>query len=554
MTVGNSPDLFAPLLAQPSLMPMSNLLHDTANSSTNWLTVVGRLKPGVADDQARADLAVSAARYGITRVSPADRNKPLPLAVEFEPGSRGLSRLRDRFSEPLLVVWGLVGIVLLIACANLANLLLARTAARRKEISVRLAIGAPRARIVRQLVTESLLLAVIGGAAGLAFAIWSSGLLVRMLPATQVPIAVALTPDPRLLAFTLGLSTLTALLFGVAPALRETRVDANPALRQVRIRRFDLSRALVVAQIALAAPLIVGAGLFIGTLRNLIGQEAGFERRNVIQVQIAADAAGIPRPQWPAIYNQVIDRVKAVPGVRAASLTNRGLMEEGRTQSGPARRPRLHLQRRRASQPSRDLCRRRVLHRLRHPAPPRPLLHSRRRGGRRVRRHRQRHHGPTLLSRPNPIGLRYSLGSNPPSWTEIVGVVADAKYSDLRERDVPMAYYPWRQVGTPGLNSIIVRASGDTAQLGQRAPAGRPLGPSRPLPPGPHPLLANRRVAGARTDPRRPFRIPRPARSPGRLRRTLRRPLLRRHPPDRRDRRARRPRRPAVVGRLDGPS
>ncbi len=465
MTVGNSPDVFVPLLAQPSLMPAGNLLHDTPNGSTTWLTAVGRLKPGVPEDQARADLAVAAARYGITRVSPAERNKPLPLSIEFEPGSRGLSRLRDRFSEPLRIVMALVGVVLLIACANLANLLLARTAARRKEISVRLAIGASRGRIVRQLLTESLLLAILGGAVGLAFAIWSSGLLVQMLPRTQVPIALSLTPDARLLAFTLALSTLTALLFGIAPALRETRVEAADGLRQARIRRFDLSRALVVVQIALAAPLVVGAGLFIGTLRNIVSQDAGFQSRSVIQVQIATGAAGIPRMQWASLYNQVLDRVKAVPGVRAASLSNRGLMEEGVTRSGPLGVPGYNF---RADEP-------RQLPETYVGAEYFTAVGIPFRLGRYFTPAEEEGNSAVAIVNEtmakryfdgrNPVGLRFSLGNNPPSWHTIVGVVGDAKYNDLRESTFPMAYYPWRQVGTPGLNSVIVRADGDAATL-----------------------------------------------------------------------------------------
>jgi predicted permease len=299
---------------------------------------------------------------------------------------------------------------------------------------------------------------------------WSSGLLVRMLPQTQVPIAVALAPDARLLAFTLALSTVTALLFGVAPALRETRVDANRALQQVRgssgrSRRFDLSRALVVVQIALAAPLVVGAGLFIGTLKNLVQQEAGFERRNVIQIQIAAQAAGIPRAQWPAVYTQTIERIKAIPGVRAASLTNRGLMEEGLTRSGPLGVPGYTF---REGEP-RVLPESYIgagyfaasgiplrLGRFFTAAEEEGSAHVAIINEAMARRY---------FPGQNPIGLRYSLGSNPPTWIEIVGVAGDAKYNDLRQSDVPLAYYPWRQVGTPSLGGIIVRANGDTGQL-----------------------------------------------------------------------------------------
>jgi predicted permease len=467
--VGASPDVFVPVLAQPSVSPPDNLLHEKpGGGSSTWIIAFGRLKPGVPEAQAQAELTVAAHQYRRTRLSPADRDKPVLSRVVLEPGSRGLSRLRDRFSEPLTIVMALVGAVLLIACANLANLMLARTAARRREIAIRLAIGAPRSRIVRQLLTESVLLAVLGGAIGLAFALWSGGLLVRMLPAAPVPFTVNLAPDARLLAFTFGLATLTGLLFGVAPAIRETRTSLNESLQ--RTRRFDLSRALVVVQIALAAPLVVGAGLFIGTLRNLVTQDAGFLRENVIQLRILPDVTGIPRPQWSSLYEQVLERVKAVPGVRAATLANRGLMEEGTTATGPIHVPGYTF----AAGERKALPETYVsldyfeasgiplrMGRLFTPAEAEGKTHVAV-----VNETMARRYYPGR----NPVGLTYDLGSNPATRLEIVGVVADARYNDLRNETVPMAYYPWRQVGTPRMSSIMVRTRGDAAAI---APALR---------------------------------------------------------------------------------
>jgi predicted permease len=466
--VGSSPDVFVPALAQPSVSPPENLLHDKPNTSTTWIVAFGRLKPGVAEAQAQAELSVVAQQYRRSRMAPADRDKPIASRVVFEPASRGLSRLRERFSEPLQIVMALVGMVLLIACANLANLMLARTAARRKEIAVRLAIGAPRSRIVRQLLTESVLLALIGGAIGLAFALWGGRLLVRMLPPGPVPFTVDLAPDPRLLAFTFGLATLTGLLFGVAPALRETRAGMNAGLK--RERRFDLSRALVVAQIALAAPLVVGAGLFLGTLRNLVTLDAGFERQNMIQIRINPDGARVPRDQWPALYNQVLERVEAVPGVRAVSLANRGLMEEGQTASGPLSVPGYTF---RAGE-KRSLPETYISTDY-FTASGIPL-----RLGRFFTPREEEGKlnvavvNETMAKRyypgRNPVGLYYEMGTAPARRVEIVGVVADAKYNDLRQETPPMAYYPWRQVGTPRLYGVMVRTHGDAAAI---APALR---------------------------------------------------------------------------------
>ncbi len=473
--VGSSPDVFIPIQAQPAVMPPGNLLHDRPNGSTTWVTVLGRLRPGIHQANAKADLTRISEQYEFTRMSPGDqqeylkKKKPLNANIVFEPGGRGLSRLRERFSEPLKVVMVLVGIVLLIACANIANLLLARANARRKEIGVRLAIGAGRGRIIRQLLTESLLLAGIGGALGLLFAIWSSALLVRMLPQGQVPVTVAVTPDLRVLGFALGLSILTGLLFGVAPAFRSTRISVNNALKQGRdsagrLPRFDLGKALAVSELALAVPLLVGAGLFIGTLRNLVEQDAGFMPRNVLQMQVNLDVAGYPQAQWRAIYNQIVEKVTAVPGVQSASVAKRGLMEEGRTSSGPVHFPGYTFQ----TNESRDL--------------PETYVGAEYFGASGIPLRLGRFFtskddtgapqvaivNETLVQRyfngQNPIGKRFGIGDTP-AGTEIVGVVADAKYNNLRQEPIPMAYYPWQQMGPQRLNSVIVRTQGNPALL-----------------------------------------------------------------------------------------
>jgi predicted permease len=466
--VGISPDVFVPVLAQPSVSASSLLHEKPGGGSTTWLLAFGRLRPGIPEAQAEAELSVIAQQYRRSRQTPGDRGKPVTSRAVLQAGSHGLSRLRDRFSEPLKIVMALVGAVLLIACANLANLLLARTASRRKEIAVRLAIGASRARIVRQLLTESLLLAVIAGGIGLAFALWSGRLLIGMLPAGPTPITVALAPDARLLAFAFGLSTLTGLLFGVAPAFRETRSGMSESLK--RGARIDLSGALVVAQIALVVPMVAGAGLFFGSLRNILAQDAGFLRQNLIQIRVSADAARIPRDQWPAVYDRLTAAVKAVPGVRGASLAIRGLMEEGTTRSGPVSVPGYTFRPGESTALPETYVGSDYFETTGIPLRLGRLFTPREEEGRMSVAIVNETMALRYYPGQNPVGRYYEMGADPPTRIVIVGVVGDAKYNDLRQEPMPMAYYPWRQIGTPRMSALMIRAQGDVAAI---APALR---------------------------------------------------------------------------------
>jgi predicted permease len=336
--VGSSPDIFLPITLQPRVMAPENLLHNVKNSETTCVTVLGRIRQGLSQAHIKSDLTPLYAQYALTRMSPADQRafqsgqKPLDQNIVLEPAGRGFSRLRERFSEPLQVLMVLVAVVLLIACSNVANLMLARANARQREIAVRLAIGAGRFRILRQLLVESLVLSLAGGVLGLLFAVWSGRLLVGMLPEGQPPVLLDIGPDHRVLGFTLAVSLLTALLFGLAPAWRATRPTANADLNHQRTHGWRASglgagKAVVVVELALAVQLLVGAGLFIGTLRNLDSVPAGFERQHVLQLRINVDAGGYQRSQWTSVYEQIGARLAAVPGVTASSLVNHGLIE-----------------------------------------------------------------------------------------------------------------------------------------------------------------------------------------------------------------------------------
>jgi predicted permease len=225
----------------------------------------------------------------------------------------------------------MVGLVLLIACANVANLLLARATARQKEIGLRLALGASRLRLVRQLLTESLVLSAIGGALGVLLAQWSAQVLVRLASSGPAPIPLELRPDARLLGFTALLSILTGVLFGLAPALRATGVSVNSTLKGSALgvsaggSKLSFGKALVVAQVAMSVLLLVGAMLFVRTLGNLQAADLGYSRDGLLVVRVDAVSAGYKGAARAAVYRRLLDSLKTVPGARAVTLSENGL-------------------------------------------------------------------------------------------------------------------------------------------------------------------------------------------------------------------------------------
>src|SRR3954466_12182784 len=264
-----SPDLFVPIMMQPTAMPDLENLLDQPIIYRTWLHVVSRIAPGATAAQAVAALepaynqeVPTASKFG---------GPPLPPErLRIEPAATGVSDLRRQFSQPLIILMGIVGIVLLIACANTANLLLARAASRTGEFGVRLALGAGRRRLIRQLLVESGVLAFAGGACGVLLAIVATRLLVAYMSAGQTPLVLNLNPDLRVLTFTAAVSMMTGILFGLTPALRATQIDLTPSLRTIgRFVRggFRSGKILCVAQVALSLVLLIGAGLFVRSLQ-----------------------------------------------------------------------------------------------------------------------------------------------------------------------------------------------------------------------------------------------------------------------------------------------
>ncbi len=338
--VGDLPDMWAPLVMQQQISQRGSFLED---AKIYWMRALGRLKPGVSLEQARAEVDVIFQRhiYDLAgeNMSQRERERTEQLRVVLVPAAQGLSGIRKSYSEPLILLMAVVGLVLLIACANIANLLLARATARRKEIGVRLALGAGRWRLIRQLLTESLLLSAAGGLLALLVASWALELLLRMASDDATPIPLNAGIDLRVLAFTSGLTLLTGLLFGLAPALRATRFDLAPTL-QVNARggigersRFGLNRALVVSQVAMSLVLLIGAGLFLRSLDNLRNVDWGFDTEHVLVAGIDPRGAGFEREQLAPLYRRLLERVEAIPGVGSASISLYSLLG-GSTRSG----------------------------------------------------------------------------------------------------------------------------------------------------------------------------------------------------------------------------
>jgi predicted permease len=343
-TVGDAPALFVPMVMEPQLKPGRMWLRDdpTRAEKVMWLHVGARLRPGVSVAQAQSNVDVIFRRYLDAQAGAvADPERQRSLArqtIRLRPGGKGASTLRAEFADPLLVLMAIVGFVLLIACANVANLLLARGTARQKEIAIRNALGASRAGLVRQLVTESLVLSIIGGAVGVLFAYWAAQLLVRLASPGPAPVPLEIAPDARLLAFTTAVAVATGLIFGIVPAVRVTRLDVNGTLKENAPAvsgggvRLNAGRALVVTQVAISILLLIGAGLFVRTLGNLQNADLGYRRDNLILVRIDPLAAGYSVTARAGLYRRVLDSLGRIPGVRAVTLSENGLFSG--TESG----------------------------------------------------------------------------------------------------------------------------------------------------------------------------------------------------------------------------
>lgn len=321
----------APGLAPEVTIPLTALEDDRRLRSTtsSWLHVLGRMPDGVTVESANAALQSiwpSVLTVTTSPDMPADRRAMyMSRTTSIESAHAGYSRVRNQFQEPLWLLLGLVGLLLTVATASAANLLLARSAARRRELAVRLAIGAGRARVVRQMVTEA---AVWTAAAGLMVAGWAGSALVAMMSTWEEQIALDVGPNLRVLLFTVTLAFVTAALAAMLPALRATRIDCGSALKEFGqlagqpARRWSLGTALVIAQVALTVLLLFGAALLTRSLQRILAQDAGLERHGILVVSTDAEAAGYTDARHTTFYTELLDRLKAIPGVQSASMSS----------------------------------------------------------------------------------------------------------------------------------------------------------------------------------------------------------------------------------------
>ena len=484
--VGSTQDVTFPLAWEPQLY--ADLKSSRMNGAGEWwLRLMGRLKPGATAEQARAQLegafrqsvvehrAVRQTQAQAAGANPVRELEPKDYPrLQLTPGGQGEMDTRQSYAPSLYLLLGVVGLVLLIACANVANLLLGRAVARQKEIGVRLALGASRMRLVRQLMTESVLLACMGGALGVVFALWIKNSLLAVSDWGGRGLA-ALEPrlDWRVLAFTLALALLTGVVFGLAPAWRATKVDLTPALKDSgrsssATSRSLLSRGLVVLQVALSVLLLVGAGLFVRTLVNLHRVEVGFNTSNLLLFGVRPELVGYKDERRAQLYQQLAERLEAVPGVRKVTFsrvpllgrvqTTRGVYLRDALTAAPDAEGRIKT----SGQSNIHYVRENFLEVMEIPIlAGRPLNARDDARAPKVMVVNQTFAGKYFPGE-NPIGKRLTFDPKKPDEIEIVGLARDAKYKRQRDEIPPTAYMSWRQ-GLSDMNEATVelRTAGD---------------------------------------------------------------------------------------------
>ena len=489
MSVGTSQDVTIPIAMEPQLYA------DKQRSNLNgagvwWLRIMGRLKPGATAEQAQAQLenafhqavlehrsarqAAAQASGGNTISNLDPKQYPRLFA---DPGGQGEMNRRKYYAPSLYLLLGVVGLVLLIACANVANLLLSRSAGRLKEIGLRLALGASRWRLIRQLLTESVLLSFLGGLFGIIFAVWiKNGLLAVSDWGGRSMSGLEPQLDWRVLGFTLALSLATGIIFGLAPAWRTTKIDLTPALKDSgrsssAVHRSLLSRGLVVVQVALSLVLLVGAGLFVRTLLNLQRVDIGFNTQNLLLFEVQPSLIGYKDDKLRQLYPQISERLQAVPGVQAVTFSRMALLSQSSHTSSVFLREALSAtpDSEGGITPSgeghRLIVRENFLEAMGI-----PLLYGR------TLRAEDDTSSPKVavvnqtfankfFPNQNAIGKRFTYDTKKPDEIEIVGICKDAKYTSQRDEIPPTIYSSFRQERSLSGATFEVRTAGDPSAI-----------------------------------------------------------------------------------------
>jgi predicted permease len=468
---------FIPMMMKPQVTPAWNHLD---RRLTRWVRVFGRLRPGVSAAEAeaalqplfRAQVQLDLADPGMANASPAARERHAATRVAVEPGAQGRSRFRQSLKTPLWVLMATGLGVLLIACANVANLLLARGVGRAREMAVRLAIGATRGRLVRQLLVESVMLSIAGGLFGLLLSAFLGPLVLGLFVNPETPSPVSGAPDLRVFAFALGLAALTGAVFGLAPALRSTRPDLAPTLKEnaasVQGGGARLRKALVASQVAVSVLMVLGAGLFLRTLDNLLAVDVGFAPESLVSFTLDPSLSGYGPAPTKQLATSLLERLGAAPGAASASLSSIKLLDgnrwtadirvEGRDTGedgisqycnavGPGffRTLGIPVLRGREFDP-RDVAD--DGDRADGTPPFRVAV---------VNQRFARHY----FGNENPLGRRlgFGIGATGATPIEIVGVVADSRYRDVREEVERQIFFPYLQSSYPGSFTVYLRTS-----------------------------------------------------------------------------------------------
>jgi predicted permease len=481
--VGTAPDFWLPTAMQSSVHYAQHYSQSEAaefdkpwvpQPDIRWVQLIIRVKDRRTVPQTAAALNqvfhqdLERAAAGIK--DPQERQAVLRSELHMETGSRGLSTLRQDYWQALVVLMGMVGLVLLITCANLANLLLARAAAREREIALRLSIGATRVRLVRQLLTECMLLSVLGGLLGIAVAYWCSAVLPKWASSGASPIPLNLAPDARVLIFSTAIAVITGIFFGLAPAAQGAQVEPVHALKASAHgssgfgagRGWSLKQTLVAAQLALSLVLLTGAGLLLQTLRHFSDLDPGFDRDHILTVWLDTHMAGYRQTQLSALYQRLIERMEAIPGVRSASLSSCGLAVACGDASD------IYLPGVPHSNGETDSQERRVSQHFFTTAGI-PVIEGRSFATTDTEK------GPPVavvnqtfvrefLHDRDPIGQYFGYDSVNDHRFQIVGVVKDARVNDIRESAPPMIYHSLTQ-DVVDVESLEVGTLGDPSQL-----------------------------------------------------------------------------------------